>query len=124
MECADEIATIQLPSPNETEEIIIYGHSLSKADYSYFHSIFDYYNIYGSNIKLKFKYSTHGDTYICKSKHVQKMMELIKKYGEKMTDTARGGNLVHKLLLENRLSIEEVVLNQLKYNVPDSNPND
>ena len=124
MECADEIATIQLPSPNETEEIIIYGHSLSKADYSYFHSIFDYYNIYGSNIKLKFKYSTHGDTYICKSKHVQKMMELIKKYGEKMTDTARGANLVHKLLLENRLSIEEVVLNQLKYNVPDSNPND
>ena len=123
MECADEIATIQLPSPNEIEEIIIYGHSLSKADYSYFHSIFDYYNIYGSNIKLKFKYSTHGDPYVCKSNHVQKMMELIKKYGEKMTDTARGDNLVHKLLLENRLSIEEVVLNKLKYNVQNGNPN-
>ena len=124
MECADEIATIQLPSPNDIEEIIIYGHSLSKADYSYFHSIFDYYNIYGSNIKLKFKYSTHGDSYVCKSNHVKKMMKLIKIYGETMTDTARGDNLVHKLLLENRLSIEEVVLNQLKYNVPDSNPND
>lgn len=124
MECADEIATIQLPSPNDIEEIIIYGHSLSKADYSYFHSIFDYYNIYGSNIKLKFKYSTHGDSYVCKSNHVKKMMKLIKIYGETMTDTARGDNLVHKLLLENRLSIEEVVLNQLKFNVPDSNPND
>jgi hypothetical protein len=113
MECADKIATIQLPYPNDIDEIIIYGHSLSKADYSYFHSIFDYYDIYGSNIKLKFKYSTHGDPYVCKSNHVQKMMELIKTYGDKMFDTARGDNLVHKLLLENRLSIEEVVLKEL-----------
>lgn len=42
------------------------------------------------------------------------MMELIKIYGDKMTYTARGGNLVHKLLLENRLSIDEVVLIKLK----------
>ena len=123
IEASESIPNIQLPSPNDIDEIIIYGHSLSKADYSYFHSIFDYYNIYGSNIKLKFKYSTHGEPYICKSNHVKKMMELIKIYGDKMTDTARGDNLVHKLLLENRLSIEEVVLNQLKYNVPDNNPN-
>lgn len=123
IESSESIPNIKLPSPNDIDEIIIYGHSLSKADYSYFHSIFDYYNIYGSNIKLKFKYSTHEEPYICKSNHVQKMMELIKIYGDKMTDTARGDNLVHKLLLENRLSIEEVVLNQLKYNVPDSNPN-
>lgn len=123
MECADKIATIQLPYPNDIDEIIIYGHSLSKADYSYFHSIFDYYNIYGSNIKLKFKYSTHGDPYVCKSNHVQKIMELIKTYGDKMFDTARGDNLVHKLLLENRLSIEEVVLNKLNGDVPDINTN-
>lgn len=124
IESSESIPNIQLPSPNDVDEIIIYGHSLSKADYSYFHSIFDYYNIYGSSIKLKFKYSTHDEPYICKSNHVQKMMELIKIYGDKMTDTARGDNLVHKLLLENRLSIEEVDLIQLKYNVPDSNPND
>lgn len=123
MECADKIATIQLPYPNDIDEIIIYGHSLSKADYSYFHSIFDYYNIYGSNIKLKFKYSTHGDPYVCKSNHVQKIMELIKTYGDKMFDTARGDNLVHKLLLENRLSIEAVVLNKLNGDVPDINTN-
>lgn len=123
IEASESIPNIQLPSPNDIDEIIIYGHSLSKADYSYFHSIFDYYNIYGSNIKLKFKYSTHGEPYICKSNHVQKMMELVKIYGDKMTDTAKGDNLVHKLLLESRLSIEEVVLIQLKRNVPDSNPN-
>lgn len=114
IEASESIPNIQLPYPNDIDEIIIYGHSLSKADYSYFHSIFDYYNIYGSNIKLKFKYSTHGDPYVCKSNHVQKMMELIKTYGDKMFDTARGDNLVHKLLLENRLSIDEVVLNELK----------
>ena len=114
IEASESIPNIQLPSPNDIDEIIIYGHSLSKADYSYFHSIFDYYNIYGSNIKLKFKYSTHDEPYICKSNHVQKMMELIKIYGDKMTDTARGDNLVHKLLLENRLSIDEVVLIKLK----------
>lgn len=114
IEASESIPNIQLPSPNDIDEIIIYGHSLSKADYSYFHSIFDYYNIYGSNIKLKFKYSTHDEPYICKSNHVQKMMELIKIYGDKMTDTARGDNLVHKLLLENRLSIDEVFLIKLK----------
>ena len=48
-------------------------------------------------------------------------MELIKTYGDKMLDTARGDNLVHKLLLENRLSIEEVVLNELNDDVLDVN---
>ena len=40
--------TLTLP-PDEGKpiEIKFYGHSLSEADYSYFQSIFDYYDLYG-----------------------------------------------------------------------------
>lgn len=114
MECADDIPTIQLPEPKYISEIVVYGHSLSSPDYSYFHSLFDYYDIYGSDIKLSFKYSIHNDERACKNNHIQKIMELLKFYGDKMLDRARGDNLVHKLLLENRLSIDEVFLSKLK----------
>lgn len=113
MEYSDDIPTIQLPEPKYISEIVFYGHSLSNPDYSYFHSLFDYYNIYGSEIKLCFKYSLHKDKSNCKHNNIQKIMELLKTYGEKMFDRARGENLVHKLLLENRLSICEVILEPL-----------
>ena len=113
IEAADSIQNIKLPDPCKIDEIIIFGHSLSEADYSYFHSIFDYYNIYDSNIKLIFKYGNHGEPSLCKSGHVQKVMELLKIYGNKMIDRAKGENLVHKLLLENRLSISNVYVKQL-----------
>lgn len=37
-----------LPEREKIGRIIFFGHSLSEADYSYFQSIFDYYDIYGS----------------------------------------------------------------------------
>ena len=37
--------------------ITFYGHSLSSADFSYFESIFDMYNLYSSDLKLEFFYS-------------------------------------------------------------------
>lgn len=37
-------------------KIIFFGHSLGHADYSYFESLFDIYNIYDSNIELNFYY--------------------------------------------------------------------
>lgn len=43
-------------------------------------------------------------------------MKLLKFYGEKMFDKSRGNNLVHKLILENRLSIKDVELE--KINIP------
>ena len=39
-----------------TGEIVFFGHSLAEADYSYFQSIFDYYDIYNNTINLKFLY--------------------------------------------------------------------
>ncbi|MFC7281532.1 bacteriophage abortive infection AbiH family protein [Apilactobacillus apinorum] len=42
------------------DTIIFFGHSLGDADYSYFQSIFDYYHIYDSNIKIIFLYSLYN----------------------------------------------------------------
>lgn len=114
MELNNEIPAVKLPdsATKIVDEIIFFGHSLSEADYSYFHSVFDYYDIYGSNIKLIFKYSTGR----CKNEYVKKIMKLLKFYGEKMFDKSRGNNLVHKLILENRLSIKDVELE--KINIP------
>lgn len=43
------------------KKIIFFGHSLGEADYSYFQSIFDYYDLYHSDLKLIFYYSEHKD---------------------------------------------------------------
>ncbi len=117
MELHNEIPTARMPEPQDVDEIIIYGHSLSIADYSYFHSIFDYYELYGSNIIVNFTYSLFGNESNhenLKNKHVQNIMRLLKFYGDKMFDRERGKNLVHKMLLENRLIIREVALDSLE----------
>ncbi|HDR3342165.1 TPA: hypothetical protein QCN85_006026, partial [Bacillus anthracis] len=41
----------------DIEVIKFYGHSLARADYSYFQYIFDMYDLYNSDIKLIFYYS-------------------------------------------------------------------
>ena len=38
--------------PRSVNRIKFYGHSLGEADYSYFHSIFDHYNLYGDDLDL------------------------------------------------------------------------
>jgi len=117
MELYNEISSTKLPKPQEIDEIIIYGHSLSIADYSYFHSLFDYYDIYGSDIIVSFTYSLYGNESNygnIKNGNVQKIMKLLKFYGDKMFDRERGKNLVHKMLLENRLIIREIVLDSLE----------
>ena len=40
----------------KVDTIIIYGHSLNRADYSYFESIFDMYDVFNSDVKLRFYY--------------------------------------------------------------------
>ncbi len=116
MELYNEIPVTKMPEPQDIDEIIIYGHSLSKADYSYFHSVFDYYDIYGSGIIVSFAYSLYDEDRVeeLKNDHVQNVMKLLRYYGDKMFDRERGKNLVHKMLLENRLRIREVKLNPLE----------
>ncbi|MGI6462814.1 MAG: hypothetical protein ACOX04_04220 [Candidatus Scatomorpha sp.] len=117
MELHNEIPSTKMPRPQDIDEIIIYGHSLSIADYSYFHSIFDYYDLYGSDVVLNFTYSLYGEKSNhsnLKKKQVQNIMRLLKYYGDKMFDKERGKNLVHKMLLKNRLKIREISLDSLE----------
>jgi hypothetical protein len=87
--------------PDEIKQIAFFGHSLSDADYSYFHSLFDYYNLYGSKVVLKFCYSPG---YL----NITSIYKLIHKYGETFSNKQQGKNLLHKLLLENRIQIIEI----------------
>ena len=89
-----------LPSNSVTPITLkFYGHSLSEADYSYFQSIFDYYNLYSNNnISLTFYYSEGYE-------QTDAIYRLINIYGKSLSNKEQGKNLIHKLLLENRLNI-------------------
>lgn len=90
------------PIDGNEVRIKFYGHSLSEADYSYFQSIFDYYDLYGnSNVSLTFYYSKGFENY-------DAVYNLISSYGKSFDNKEKGKNLIHKLLLENRLHIQEV----------------
>ena len=87
---------------NKLLEIKFYGHSLSSADYSYFQSIFDHYNIYENNlVSLIFYYSKGHEQY-------DAIYDLINIYGNTLANKNQGKNLMHKLLLENRIKIIEI----------------
>lgn len=103
--CNKNTPTNILPAnDNPSTSVIIkfYGHSLSEADYSYFQSIFDYYNLYGNNkISLIFYYSKGYE-------QNDEIYQLINTYGKTLSNQDQGKNLMHKLLLENRLKILEI----------------
>lgn len=92
-----------MPQKNISQiEIKFYGHSLSEADYSYFQSIFDYYDLYeNTNVSLTFYYSEGYE-------QNDAIYGLISEYGKTLTNKEQGKNLIHKLLLENRLKIEKI----------------
>ena len=99
---ADKYSTVLPPNENNSIAIKFYGHSLSEADYSYFQSIFDYYDLYkNNNVSLTFYYSKGFENY-------DAVYRLINVYGKSLANKEQGKNLIHKLLLGNRLHIQEV----------------
>ena len=111
----------KLPNNIEISKICFFGHSLARADYSYFQSIFDYYDIYNSEVKLEFKYYNYikNDEKLTdeekkerkdevKSNMHKGVIELMNDYGNTISNKSRGQNLLHKLILENRIKIVEV----------------
>ena len=65
-------------------------------------SIFDYYDLYGnSKVSLIFYYSEGYE-------QTDAIYRLINSYGKTLSNREQGKNLIHKLLLENRLKIVEV----------------
>lgn len=90
------------PNNNKPIEIKFYGHSLNEADYSYFQSIFDFYDLYANNnVSLVFYYSEGHE-------QNDAIYRLINSYGKTLANKDQGKNLMHKLLLENRLKIVEL----------------
>lgn len=85
------------------QSVKFYGHGLGKADYSYFKSIFDLINLYSSQVQLIFLYPS--DRPQERNYLFLRVSDLLNRYGNTMVDQKRGQNLLHKLILENRLHI-------------------
>jgi len=84
--------------------IKIFGHSLGEADYSYFQAILDKVEIYGGTTVLVF-IIRHGGN---KEEAYVKVEKLLRKYGTSLDNKDHGRNLMHKLLLEDRLLFREL----------------
>lgn len=94
----------------EINTIVFYGHSLSNNDFAYFQSIFDFYHLYDSKIVLIFAYSVYNiniETDIKKSLY-HNIQELLYRYGRSLGNDTHGRNLMHKLIIENRLLLKKV----------------
>ena len=114
----DTIENFELPKPEKLGTINFFGHSLSKADYSYFQSLFDYYDIYSSNIKLNFMYSEYDKNDLTRAKREthNNVVKLMKNYGEKLENKDKGKNLLHKLLIENRIKLINIDNSNYSFN--------
>ena len=100
---------------SDTGFIKIFGHSLSRADYSYFQSIFDTVNLYGGDTKLVFLYKKYPnmpdktvDEQAIRDDLYSRISHLLHEYGSTLDNKDHGKNLMHKLLLEQRLLIKDV----------------
>lgn len=95
---------------SDTRCIKFYGHSLSDADYSYFQAIFDAVHLYSSDVSLVFFYRCFDekDPLIHRSEMMNKVVSLLTAYGATLENRDHGKNLIHKLLLEGRLKVQEI----------------
>ncbi|MCH5464080.1 AbiH family protein [Levilactobacillus tujiorum] len=84
--------------------ICFYGNSLAPADYSYFQSIFDFFDIYENQVTLVFFYSTYPIAGLTDEEAKDKISgdqfdavsRLLEKYGDTFQNE-KGKNLLHKL---------------------------
>lgn len=114
-------------SPDKATSMIkFFGHSLDFADYSYFQAIFDEVELYESDTRLIFYYNENrrngekgnkGEKRGVKEEMFREVNRLIVRYGESLDNKDHGRNLLHKLLLEGRLTIKQapLVLNPAYY---------
>ncbi|EEV37657.1 conserved hypothetical protein (plasmid) [Enterococcus casseliflavus EC10] len=102
---------IILPEKDEIQEIAFFGHSLSKFDYSYFQTIFDHYDLYNSSIQLVFYYMTFGERKFedMELELAERISKMLYDYSPSIDNERKGRNLTHKLLLEKRLTMKEIM---------------
>lgn len=104
---------------SDIDIIKIYGHGLGKADYSYYQSIFDSVDLYHGKTKVMFFWSDYKgkEKEQIHKDFVKGVTNLIEEYGTTFSNKDHGRNLFTKLLLENRLIIQEIPVNALFLNV-------
>ena len=90
----------------ETSSIVYFGHSLSRADYSYFESIFSTVDLYSGHTILVFLYSNYAKG--VRESEVAKVLALLDCYGSSLGIAGHSNNLAHKLMLEGRLVVREI----------------
>lgn len=90
----------------KTSSIVFFGHSLSRADYSYFESIFSTVDLYNGHSSLVFLYSNYVKG--VRESEVAKVLALLDYYGSSLGIAGRSNNLAHKLMLEGRLVVREI----------------
>lgn len=98
-----KIKNFNLPEINKLKMICVFGHSLAEADYSYFQALFDYYQIYSSNIKLIFLFNNFKNTQ--REEQNFGIIKLLETYGKSMENKDKGKNLYYKLILEDRIKL-------------------
>ncbi|MBO2705791.1 AbiH family protein [Lactiplantibacillus plantarum] len=119
-------ASQKVALPADVQELVFFGHSLNTSDYDYFYSLFDKYNLYNSDLQLTFYYALFGeanpDNFPKKSRpifnkqadrqvqntQVLPVTKLIDSYGESIKTSEHGNNLLHRLLLEDRIQIVDI----------------
>ena len=95
--------------PSDINKILFYGHGLGEADYSYFQAIFDTVDLYHGNTQLVFFWNNFNDEDQYNIQ-VERVTNLIEKYGQTFSNKDHGRNLFTKLLLENRIIFEQINL--------------
>lgn len=107
-------SNVALPEKDQVLFLKFYGHSLSSQDYSYFHSIFDYYEIYhNGKISLVFYYTPYHDTKEendkWRNEYIGQVYNLLNSYSlNSSIHNEKSNVIVSKLLLENRLFIRKI----------------
>lgn len=95
--------------PADINKILFYGHGLGEADYSYFQAIFDTVDLYHGNTQLVFFWNNFNDEDQYNIQ-VERVTNLIEKYGQTFSNKDHGRNLFTKLLLENRIIFKQISL--------------
>lgn len=89
--------------------IKVYGHSFSKSDYSYYKSIFSFYNIESLKIKITIFYSKYGNknsSEACMEKIVQ-FSKLLNSYCEDKENLS-GDYLLKQLTISGKINFKEI----------------
>ena len=95
-----------------TSLIKFFGHSLSEADYPYFQAIFDIVDLYGGDTRLVFYYRPYRDDdtdgTMARNETMQRVTRLLRAYGKTLDNKDHGKNLLHRLLIEQRLYLQRI----------------